>query len=44
MTFSTFRATFIPADHPALAGKELTPWDPQPAVYKMPPPPEKKKE
>ena len=42
MTFSTFRASFIPADHPALAGKELTPWDPQPPVYKMPPPPEKK--
>ncbi|TFG75087.1 MAG: hypothetical protein E4H26_06705 [Flavobacteriales bacterium] len=42
MTFSTFRSTFVPADHPALRGKELTPWDPQPPVFKLPPPPEKK--
>lgn len=44
MTFSTFRSTFIPADHPALQGRELKPLDPQPVVYKMPPPPEKKEE
>lgn len=44
MTFSTFRATFIPADHPALDGKELKPLDPQPDVYKMPPPPKEKEE
>jgi len=44
-TYSTFRSTFVPEDHPAFAGKELKPLDPQPAVYKMPPPPpEKKKE
>lgn len=44
MTYSTFRSTFIPAEHPAFAGKELMPIDPQPAPYKMPPPPEKKEE
>jgi hypothetical protein len=30
--YSVFRATFIPADHPALAGRELQPLDPQPAL------------
>ena len=34
-----FRSTFIPADHPSLAGKELKPLDPQPEVFKIPPPP-----
>ena len=39
MTHSTFRATFVPADHPALQGKELKPLDPQPEVFVLPPPP-----
>ncbi|NND15120.1 MAG: hypothetical protein HKN89_02205 [Eudoraea sp.] len=39
MTYSTFRATFVPADHPALQGKELKPLDPQPEPFVMPPPP-----
>ena len=43
MTHSTFRATFVPADHPALQGKELKPLDPQPEVFEMPPPPEEDK-
>lgn len=42
MTYSTFRSTFVPADHPAFAGKELNPLDPQPEVFIMPPPPEEK--
>jgi len=42
MTFSAFRANFIPADHPAFAGKELKPIDPQPKVFELPPKPEKK--
>ncbi|MGB5385878.1 MAG: aryl-sulfate sulfotransferase, partial [Eudoraea sp.] len=42
-TFSVFRATFVPADHPALQGKELKPLDPQPEVFVMPPPPEEDK-
>mgnify|MGYP001447062734 CR=1 FL=1 len=29
--YAVFRATFVPQDHPALLGKELTPLDPQPA-------------
>ncbi len=29
--YAAFRATFIPADHPALAGRDLAPLDPQPA-------------
>ncbi|MCZ6640760.1 MAG: aryl-sulfate sulfotransferase [Gammaproteobacteria bacterium] len=29
--YATFRATFIPADHPALSGRDLDPLDPQPA-------------
>lgn len=37
--FFEFRSTFIPANHPALAGKELKPLDPQPPVWKMPPMP-----
>ena len=42
-TYSTFRSTFVPEDHPAFAGKELKPLDPQPEVYKMPPPPKENK-
>ncbi len=38
-THIQFRCTFIPADHPALAGKELQPLDPQPKKFEMPPPP-----
>ncbi len=38
-----FRSTFIPADHPALAGKELKPLDPQPEPYVMQKPPEAEK-
>lgn len=37
-----FRASFIPADHPGLAGRTLEPLDPQPTPFKLPPPPEKK--
>ncbi|HEV7330511.1 MAG TPA: aryl-sulfate sulfotransferase [Flavisolibacter sp.] len=36
MTHSAFRATFIPADHPALAGKKLEPLNPQPKAFVMP--------
>ncbi|MEP7230075.1 MAG: aryl-sulfate sulfotransferase [Ginsengibacter sp.] len=36
MTFSLFRAMFIPADHPALANKKLEPLNPQPKVFVMP--------
>ncbi len=36
MTFSLFRATFIPADHAALANKKLEPLNPQPKVFVMP--------
>lgn len=39
MTYMGFRSTFIPADHPALAGKDLAPLDPQPAVFELPPQP-----
>ena len=42
MVYSVFRATFIPADHPGLRGKDLTPLDPQPEPFIMPAPPEKK--
>ncbi|EAR14731.1 hypothetical protein RB2501_10412 [Robiginitalea biformata HTCC2501] len=37
--FGVFRSTLIPADNPAFAGKTLEPLQPQPEVYKMPPPP-----
>jgi len=37
MTYSTFRATFIPVDHPGLKGRELKPLDPQPRVFNLPP-------
>jgi hypothetical protein len=43
-TYSNFRANFIPADHPAFKGKTLTPLDPQPPVFKLPPKEEEKKE
>ncbi len=43
MPYSTFRSTYIAADHPAFIGKELKPLDPQPNVFKLPPPEEKKK-
>lgn len=39
MAYSLFRATFIPADHPGLAGRKLEPIDPQPTPFKLPPPP-----
>jgi hypothetical protein len=38
MTFSTFRSTFIPADHPGLANKKLEPLSPQPKVFVVKPP------
>lgn len=44
MTYSQFRATFIPADHPGLKDRELVPLDPQPKVFKLPPKPDKKEE
>ncbi len=39
LTFIEFRATFIPADHPGLAGRNLVPLNPQPKVFVLPPPP-----
>jgi hypothetical protein len=39
LTYYEFRATFIPADHPGLANKKLEPLNPQPTVFKLPPPP-----
>jgi hypothetical protein len=41
MTFSAFRGTFIPADHPGIANKKLEPINPQPKVFVMPLPPGK---
>jgi hypothetical protein len=35
---AVYRATFIPADHPALSGRELSPLDPQPPIIEPPPP------
>jgi hypothetical protein len=37
-TYWGFRSTFIAADHPGLAGRELLPLDPQPEAFKLPPP------
>ncbi len=37
-TYLTFRANFIPANHPALANKKLEPLDPQPKVFVLPQP------
>lgn len=34
--FAIFRATKIPADHPALAGRDLKPLDPQPEFWVVP--------
>ena len=36
--FAVFRATRIPADHSALAGRKLAPLDPQPAWHEWEPP------
>jgi hypothetical protein len=36
--FGVFRATRIPPDHPALAGRTLAPLDPQPAWHEWSPP------
>lgn len=38
MTYSAFRANFIPANHPALANKKLEPLIPQPKPFFLPPP------
>ena len=43
MTYFQFRSTFIPADHPALANKKLEPINPQPKVFRLPPPAPPKK-
>jgi len=43
MTYSKFRSTFIPEDHPAFVDKELKPVDPQPREFKLPPKKDKKK-
>jgi hypothetical protein len=37
--YAQFRGIHIPADHPALAGKDLEPMDPQPESFTPPPPP-----
>jgi hypothetical protein len=42
LTYSQFRATFIPADHPAFAGKQLKPLEPQPEAFVLPPAPAEK--
>lgn len=39
MTFSAFRSTFIPENHPAFQGKDLKPMDDQPEAYVESPPP-----
>ena len=39
MTYFAFRATFIPADHPALASRKLAAIDPQPKPFVLPAPP-----
>lgn len=33
LPYNIFRATFVPANHPALADKELKPLEPQPEIY-----------
>lgn len=40
MAYSQFRATLIPADHPALAEKELMPLKKQPEPFRLPPRPD----
>jgi hypothetical protein len=37
ITYMMFRSNFIPADHPALAGRSLEPINPQPKVFTLPP-------
>ncbi len=37
--FGVFRSTLIPAGHDAIAGRELTPLEPQPEPFELPPPP-----
>ncbi len=39
MAYSGFRATFIPADHPAFANRKLEAINPQPKVFVVPSPP-----
>jgi hypothetical protein len=39
LTYIAFRATFIPANHPAFAGKKLEPINPQPKAFVLAPPP-----
>ena len=34
--YPTFRATKVPPDHPGLAGRDLSPLDPQPPAYEPP--------
>ncbi len=36
--YATFRATKIPPDHPGIAGRNLSPLDPQPPAYEPAPP------
>lgn len=36
LTYIIFRSTFIPANHPALAGRKLEPLNPQPKTFVMP--------
>ncbi len=42
--YMNFRSNFIPADHPAFKGKKLTPLDPQPEIFTLPPKEKEKKE
>jgi len=44
MTYLQFRSNFIPADHSGLKDRDLMPLDPQPAIFKLPPKPDKKEE
>jgi hypothetical protein len=37
--YASFRATKLPSDHPGVAGRELSPLDPQPEMYEPPPGP-----
>ncbi len=41
LVYWVFRATFVPADHPALAGRDLKPLETQPEPFVMQPPPKK---
>lgn len=43
MTYSGFRSTFIPANHPGLANRKLEPLNPQPKTFQLPPPESPKK-